>query len=33
MSDVFETKETETTETKEPGYLEKIVGDLSLIHI
>jgi len=27
MSDVFETKETETTETKEPGYLEKIVGD------
>ena len=27
MSDVFETKEPETTETKEPGYLEKIVGD------
>ena len=26
MSDVFETKEVETTEVKEPGYLEKIVG-------
>ena len=27
MSDVFETKEVETTEVKEPGYLEKIVGE------
>tara|TARA_R100000742_G_C4257760_1_gene75614 strand:+ start:220 stop:963 length:744 start_codon:yes stop_codon:yes gene_type:complete len=27
MSDVFETKEVETTEVKEPGYLEKMVGE------